>query len=132
MQHEAVRRWRTRWQANRERLHGIESDASVTDEVERLEYLEAAIREVLSDNPRCGAPLTFSADQVAKIMAIACEVPQESGRPISYWTPREIADEAMKRKIVETISPQSVERFLKRRTDKATPESLLAQQQTRR
>ena len=130
VRHEAVRRWRTRWRAKRERLLGIESNETVADEAERLKYLEAAIREVLSDNHRPGTPPKFSAEQVAKIMAVACEDPKESGRPISHWTAREIADEVVK--IVETISAQSVERFLKRGADQAAPESVLAQQQTRR
>ena len=130
--HEAVRRWRTRWQANRERLQEIESNAAVVDEAERMNDLEAAIRDVLRDEHRCGAPATFSAEQQVKIIAVACEDPQASGRPISHWTPREIADEVVKRKIVETISARSVERFLKRGADQAPPEPLLAQQQTRR
>jgi len=37
-------------------------------------------------------------------MAVACEPPGDSGRPISHWTPRELADEASKRGIVERIS----------------------------
>jgi len=32
---------------------------------------------------------------------------------VSTWTPRELADEAVKRGIVEQISPRTVERFLK-------------------
>lgn len=132
VRHEAVRRWRTRWQAKRERLQAIESSEAVVDEAERMKHLEAAIRDVLRDEHRTGTRPKFSAEQVTKIMAVACEDPQTSGRPISHWTAREIADEVMKRKIVETISAQSVERFLKRGADQAAPESLLAQQQTRR
>jgi putative transposase len=111
--HEAVRRWRTRWQANQEQFRKIESNEAVVDEAERMKELEAAIRDVLRDEYRSGAPPTFSAEQQAKIIAVACEDPQTCGRPISHWTPREIADEVMKRKIVETISAQSVGRFLK-------------------
>ena len=111
--HEAVRRWRTRWQANQEQFRKIESDEVVVDEAERMKDLEVAIRNVLRDEYRRGTPPKFSAEQQAKIIAVACEDPQTSGRPISHWTAREIADEVMKRKIVETISAQSVERFLK-------------------
>ena len=32
---------------------------------------------------------------------------------MSTWTPRELADEAVKRGIVEQISPRTVESFLK-------------------
>ena len=53
---------------------------------------------------RPGAPATFSAEQWCQIIALACEPPEASGRPISHWTPRELADEACKRGIVATIS----------------------------
>ena len=39
---------------------------------------------------------------------------EDSGRPITHWTPPELADEAKKRGIVESISPRSVGRFLGR------------------
>lgn len=45
-------------------------------------------------------------------MALACESPEDSGRPISHWTPRELADETIKRGIVKTISPRHLGRFL--------------------
>jgi hypothetical protein len=47
-------------------------------------------------------------------VAIACEDPQASGYPISHWTAKEIAAEAVKRGIVESISVRQVGRFLKR------------------
>src|SRR3712207_7962660 len=37
----------------------------------------------------------------------------DAGRPVDAWTPRELADEAVKRQIVASISPTSVGRFLK-------------------
>jgi transposase-like protein len=40
----------------------------------------------------------------------------ECGRPVTHWTPRELADEAVKRKIVSSISPRHVGRFLKKST----------------
>jgi hypothetical protein len=60
-------------------------------------------------------------------VAVACEPPEESGRPISHWTSRELADEVKKRRIVAAISPRSVGRFLKRGRVAAAPEPLLAQ-----
>ena len=48
---------------------------------------------------RPGAPTTFSAEQWCQIIALACEPPEASDRPISHWTPRELADEARKREI---------------------------------
>jgi hypothetical protein len=51
---------------------------------------------------------------VVQIVALACENPKASGYPVSHWSPRELATEAVKRGIVEKISPRSIGRFLKR------------------
>src|SRR5271163_4572260 len=75
--------------------------------------LREAILDVLSDAPRPGAPATFSAEQVSQIVALACEPPRLSGRPIDHWTHRELRDEAITRKIVEDISVSQVGRFLR-------------------
>jgi len=53
------------------------------------------------DAERCGAP-SFSLEQMLQLFAIACEA-EKYGRPISHWTPRELADE-VKQGIVNTIS----------------------------
>lgn len=77
-----------------------------------LEDLSVADR--LEDAPRSGKPVTIGPEQVCQIVALACEAPEKSGRPISQWTGREIADEIMARGIVETISPRHAQRLLKR------------------
>ncbi len=41
------------------------------------------------DEPRQGAPVKFTAEQVVQIMALACEAPQVCGLPISQWSGRE-------------------------------------------
>jgi putative transposase len=96
-----------------------------------LARLEATVIERLQDDPRSGAPLTFTAEQFCQLIAIACEPPELSKRPISHWTPRELAEEVIKRKIVESISPRHVGRFLKSGRVEAAAESLLAQRVTR-
>jgi putative transposase len=68
----------------------------------------------------------FSAEQVCQILAVACEKPEECGRPISHWTPRELADEVKKRRIVIAISPRTVGRFSKGSGPEAAPMSQLA------
>ncbi len=70
------------------------------------------ISTVLSDEARPGGPATFGVEQIVEIVAVACELPTSSGRPISHWTPRELADQVVKRGIVTSISPRSVGRFL--------------------
>jgi transposase len=70
--------------------------------------LERTVEECLEDAPRSGRPPQFSPLQIVSIISIACEKPEACGRPISKWTPREVADEAIKRGIVDTISPSHV------------------------
>ena len=73
---------------------------------------EKSVLERLQDAPRSGSPPKFTAEQLTHLFAIACEDPRESGRPISHWTNRELADELVKRNIVESISPRHVGRLL--------------------
>ena len=72
------------------------------------------VEERLEDLPRPGAPSGLSADQVCQIEQMACEAPEKAGRPISQWTGWEIADELIKRGIVEHISPRHAARLLKK------------------
>lgn len=102
-----VSTWRSRWLDAMEQFEQLEADG-VSDSALRQHILT-----LLSDRPRPGAPATFSVDQIVSIVALACELPASSERPISHWTPRELADEAVKRGIVKEISPRSVGRFLK-------------------
>jgi len=83
----------------------------------RRRWIDSADSEIsaekrLQDAARSGRPPTFSVEQLTHVYAIACEDPRESGRPISHWTNRELADELMKRQIVEQISPRHVGRLL--------------------
>src|ERR1700694_5364574 len=71
-----------------------------------------AIEAVLTDEPRPGAPGKFTPEQVTQILAIACEPPEKSGRPITHWTSLKLADEAVQRGIVASISPSQVSRYL--------------------
>lgn len=58
-------------------------------------------------------PLPDSAsEQMLQLFAIACEKPEKYGRPISHWTPRELADEVIKQGIVSMISPRHVGRLM--------------------
>ena len=75
---------------------------------------DLSIEERLQDLPRPGAPSRITADERCQIEALACEEPEEAGRPITNWTAREIADEIVQRRIVEHISPRHAARLLKR------------------
>ena len=92
-----VRLWRNRWLC----LQAVRLD-------------DLSIEERLTDAPRPGAPRRITAEQECQIVALACEAPSQSGRPISHWTGREIADEIVRRGIVDRISPRHASRLLKR------------------
>ena len=68
-----VSQWRTRW------LSSSESSAPAA--------------ERLSDAARSGAPARITAEQICAIVALACERPKESDRPVTHWSQQELADE---------------------------------------
>lgn len=105
---EMVGVWRRRWKMASQELLEVEATEGEKALTERIE-------RVLADNARPGRPVTYRDEQVARIIALACEEPPQSGRPVSHWTPREVADEAVQRGIVGRISVRQVGRFLKRR-----------------
>jgi transposase len=94
---DTVRLWRMRWLGLRA--------ASLED---------LSITERLTDAPKPGAPARITAEQVCQVVALACEAPKQAGRPISQWSAREIADEIVKRGIIDRISPRHAARLLKR------------------
>lgn len=104
--HRQVGRWRRRWADAWDRLVAIECGESRV-------ALRRAIEAVLTDEPRPGAPAKFSPEQVTRILAVACEPPEKSGRPITHWTAQELTDEVIRRRIVTSISPSQVSRYLR-------------------
>ena len=94
---DTARLWRRRWL-----------------ELEPISLADLEVLERLADGPRPGKPPTLTAEQVCQIVALGCEKPADSSRPISQWSGREVAAEAVKRGIVETISARHVRRLLKR------------------
>src|SRR2546425_10670958 len=58
---------------------------------------EVSVAKRLADAPKCGAPAKFTPEQVCQIIALACEKPADSNRPISQWSHRELADEIVQR-----------------------------------
>lgn len=81
---------------------------------------DLSIEERLADAPRPGTPARITPRQVCQIVAMACEAPSLSDRPISQWSSREIADEVVKRGIVEQVSPRHAARLLQRGTSNHT------------
>ncbi len=114
-----VKKWRDRWLAVQDRLTKAQQDDQAA--------FEALALAVLDDAARKGRPADFTPEQITKIVVISCQPPEQSGRPITHWTHRELADEAIKRGIVAQISPRSAGRFLKRGRSQAASEPVLAQ-----
>ena len=104
--HRQVGRWRRRWAQAWHQLIDIECCESRAE-------LRRAIDAVLSDEPRRGAPGKFTPEQVTEILAVACEPPEKSGRPITHWTLQELRDEVAKRGLVESISIAQLSRYLR-------------------
>ena len=104
-----VRLWRSRWQM-----------------LAPIPGRELSVQERLADLPRSGAPARITAEQRCRIEGLACEKPEQSARPITHWTHREIADEIMKRQIVTQISARHAGRLLKRGGHQAPSDPLLA------
>lgn len=115
-----VRTWRARWAAAHATLACAEQESDT--------LLDQTIA-LLSDAPRSGAPDTFTAEQIVKIIDLACTPTSELERPVTAWTPRALADEAVKHGIVNAISPRSVDRFLKAGHAQTASESLLVEHQ---
>ncbi len=120
----AVGPWRHRWADAFGRLVLVEC-------CEKESALLGEIEGLLSDRPRGGSPGKFTAEQVTRVLAVACEQPETCGRPVTHWTPRELADEVVKRGVVDSISPRQVGRFLKIGRTPAAPQPLLAQRRAR-
>ena len=118
---QTAKSWRKRWQAS------VEAREAVAHEADADKSLRAFLETLFRDHPRSRSPGKFSAEQMAQIIAIACEAPENSGYPVSHWTPKQIALEAVKRGVVKRISERQVGRFLKRGGLETAPNPLLAQ-----
>jgi putative transposase len=94
---DTVRKWRGRWRG-----------------VAAVPLAELSVAARLADAPRSGSPARITPEQVCRIMALACEAPGASERPISQWSSTELAAEIVRRGIMETISPRHAARLLKR------------------
>ena len=115
--------WCRRWCALAPTLEQREADEG-SDKA-----LPTMIAQALADHPRSGTPATFTAEQIVQMIAVACEDPADSGRPVSHWTPRAVAEEVRQRGMMETMSTRSVGRFLQSGGFAAPSGRVLAQRQ---
>ena len=111
------RLWRNRWRELYPQLEALEAALRPEDH----SRLDVALEGLLTDEPRPGTPPTFTPEQVAAIIALACEDPTLSKHSFEYWTPTDLAREAVKRGLVTSISPASIRLFLKGSRPKTAP-----------
>ena len=119
----SVGTWRRRWRKFFPQLVVIEC-------TEKPPALREAIGQALGDRPRAGCGGKFTAEQIASIIAVACEPPENSDRPVTHWTSRELTDEVLKRGLVPSISVRQVGRFLKGGRTPTAQKPLLAERRS--
>jgi transposase len=66
----------------------------------------------LADRPRSGRPPRLTPLQIAEVKALACQLPAETGVPLSRWSCPELAEEVVARGIAPAISASTVRRIL--------------------
>ena len=66
----------------------------------------------LADRPRAGRPPPFTAVQVAEVKALACQMPAETGVPLSRWSCPDLAGEIIRAGIAASMSASTVRRIL--------------------
>jgi len=105
--------WRRRWLSDADRLSALDIEES------GIQYHRSVLK-TLSDEPRPGAPGKFTSEQICQIINVACETPEMAGLPLSHWSLSSLAEELVKRKIVDSISTSQLHIFLKSSRTKAT------------
>ncbi|QDT41597.1 hypothetical protein Pan241w_54080 [Gimesia alba] len=98
--------WRRRWRDSYQALLQMQFNLNQS-------AFQRAIIDTLSDAPRSGSPGRFTDEQITGLISLACEKPQNSGRPVTSWTGAELADEAQRRQLVDSISASHVNRILR-------------------
>ncbi|WP_371825750.1 helix-turn-helix domain-containing protein [Nonomuraea turcica] len=75
------------------------------------------------DRRRSGRPPTFTPVQVAEVKALACQLPAETGVPLSRWSCPDLAEQIVSRGLAAAISASTVRRdpHLRRAQTRAAP-----------
>ena len=119
MKRENVSKWRKRYAESSSELRKTAEESP--------RKLRGMIESVLSDAARPGTPPKFTDEQIACIIALACELPESLGLPFSHWSPSLLRVEVLNRGIVESISAVHIGRFLKGARFKAASSQELAE-----
>lgn len=108
-----VKQWRKRWLATSEDLNKYENYFN-QGQFKLLDY-HKRILELLTDQARSGAPKTITLSQEEQIVALACEEPVDHQIEMTGWTHEMLAQVAIAKGIVASISSRQVGRILKKK-----------------
>jgi transposase len=100
-----VNKWLKRW---------LEASTEI-NRIEKTEpwNLKKTVENTLRDAYRSGRKSRFGLEQKAHIIYLSLQAPDSVGVPISHWTPKALAEKAIKDKAVDNISGRTVSRCLK-------------------
>jgi hypothetical protein len=112
--------WLSRWESAQENLSDLEAKLQAKELSAGL--YRSQIEQLLFDAPRPGAPPTFTQVQKQQIIALASEMPEQVGVPVTHWSRELLAQTVSTKGIAPSISPAQVGRFLKGSHVTTTPE----------
>jgi len=89
-----VRKWRKRWKIFEDVIKQIEIelDSKTANKIDLL----YKIKEILTDLPRSGSSSRITNSEKDRLIALACESPQNYGLPFTVWTHKELSAQAKK------------------------------------
>ena len=79
----------------------------------RQRFVDEGLTAALSERSRSGSPLALTGKQAAFLVALACSTPPRGRR---RWTMKLLADRFVELRQIDTISPNTVDRVLKKTT----------------
>jgi len=89
-----VRKWRKRWKIFEDVIKKLEMD--IDNKTANKIDLLYKIKEILTDFPRSGSSLRITNSEKDRLIALACESPQNHGLPFTVWTHKELSAQAKK------------------------------------
>ena len=89
-----ARKWRKKWKTYERVIEqteiGIDNGTAYKTE------LLHKIKEILSDMPRSGSSSRITDAEKDRLVALACQSPQDHGLPFTVWTHKELSAQAKK------------------------------------
>ena len=110
---QTVKKWRKKWNASYEQLIVFElgiKGQGVSD----LELLQRMLT-IIQDNPRSGTPKRITLEQENQIVTISCGKPKEYGIIMNKWTYEQIANVAIAKGVIDSISSRYVREVIKKK-----------------